>query len=41
MLDGLESFLRGVKHLLDHRDYTARARGEPEEISVVPKGTRQ
>ncbi|MBM4218502.1 MAG: acetate--CoA ligase family protein [Gammaproteobacteria bacterium] len=26
VLDGLESFLRGVRHLLDHRDFAARAR---------------
>jgi acyl-CoA synthetase (NDP forming) len=27
VLDGLESFLRGVRHLFDHRDHAARARG--------------
>ncbi len=32
VLDGLESFLRGVRHLLDHRDFAARARGEPPVI---------
>jgi acyl-CoA synthetase (NDP forming) len=34
VLDGLESFLRGAKHLLDHRDYSARARGE---APVIPE----
>ena len=29
VLDGLESFLRGVRHLFDHRDFAARARGVP------------
>ena len=32
VLDGLESFLRGVRHLLDHRDFAARSRGEPPVI---------
>ncbi len=27
VLDGLESFLRGVRHLFDHRDFAARPRG--------------
>ncbi|HEU4516226.1 MAG TPA: acetate--CoA ligase family protein [Steroidobacteraceae bacterium] len=31
VVDGLESFLRGVRHLLDHRDWPAREReGVPE-----------
>jgi acyl-CoA synthetase (NDP forming) len=30
VLDGLESFLRGVRHLFDHRDYAARASGVAE-----------
>jgi acyl-CoA synthetase (NDP forming) len=31
VVDGLESFLRGVRHLLDHRDYAARElTGAPE-----------
>ncbi len=29
VLDGLENFLRGVRHLLDHRDFAARSRGVP------------
>ncbi len=29
VLDGLESFLRGVRHLFDHRDFAARPRGAP------------
>jgi acyl-CoA synthetase (NDP forming) len=32
VLDGLESFLRGVKHVFAHRDFTARARGLPPTI---------
>jgi acyl-CoA synthetase (NDP forming) len=32
VLDGLESFLRGTKHLLDHRDFEARSRGETPAI---------
>ncbi len=28
VLDGLESFLRGVRHLFDHRDFAARERGD-------------
>jgi acyl-CoA synthetase (NDP forming) len=34
VLDGLESFLRGVRHLLDHRDYPARDRSE---VTVIPE----
>ena len=33
VLDGLESFLRGVRHLLDHRDYASRTRGAASGIS--------
>jgi len=32
VLDGMTSFLRGVRHLLDHRDFTARARGDAPVI---------
>jgi hypothetical protein len=32
VLDGLASFLRGVRHLLDHRDFAARAREAPPAI---------
>jgi acyl-CoA synthetase (NDP forming) len=32
VLDGMTSFLRGVRHLLDHRDFTARAGGEAPMI---------
>jgi acetate---CoA ligase (ADP-forming) len=32
VLDGLESFLRGVRHMLDHRDCAARPRPEPARI---------
>ncbi len=32
VLDGLDIFLRGVRHLLDHRDFAARWRGEPPVI---------
>jgi acetate---CoA ligase (ADP-forming) len=28
VVDGLESFLRGVRHLLDHRDFAARQRAD-------------
>jgi len=31
-LDGLESFLRGARHLLDHRDFTARKDAPPPHI---------
>ena len=34
VLDGLESFLRGVKHLLDHRDFAARATWR---VRVIPE----
>ncbi len=34
VLDGLESFLRGVRHLLDHRDHPARDRSE---VPVIPE----
>jgi acyl-CoA synthetase (NDP forming) len=34
VLDGLESFLRGVRHLLDHRDYPARDRSD---VPVIPE----
>jgi acyl-CoA synthetase (NDP forming) len=34
VLDGLESFLRGVRHVLDHRDFVQRARGE---APVIPE----
>jgi len=34
VLDGLESFLRGAKHLFDHRDFAARPRGE---LPVIPE----
>jgi acyl-CoA synthetase (NDP forming) len=34
VLDGLESFLRGVRHLLDHRDFARRAR---DEAPVIPE----
>jgi acyl-CoA synthetase (NDP forming) len=34
VLDGLESFLRGVRHLLDHRDFARRA---PGEAPVIPQ----
>ncbi|MGH8197339.1 MAG: acetate--CoA ligase family protein [Steroidobacteraceae bacterium] len=32
VLDGLASFLRGVKHLFDHRDFRARERGTPPQL---------
>ena len=32
VLDGLESFLRGARHLLDHRDSAARERESPPRI---------
>jgi acyl-CoA synthetase (NDP forming) len=32
VLDGLESFLRGVRHLFDHRDFAARERSAPETL---------
>jgi acyl-CoA synthetase (NDP forming) len=32
VLDGLESFLRGVRHLFDHRDFAARAPGAAETV---------
>ncbi len=32
VVDGLESFLRGVRHLLAHRDHPARARGAPPQL---------
>ena len=32
VLDGLESFLRGARHLLDHRDFAERKRGTPPRI---------
>jgi acyl-CoA synthetase (NDP forming) len=34
VLDGTESFLRGVRHLFDHRDFAARPRGE---APVIPE----
>ena len=33
VLDGLESFLCGVRHLLDHRDYASRTRGAASGLS--------
>jgi hypothetical protein len=35
VLDGLESFLRGARHLLDHRDYAARERGAVAPIAAA------
>jgi acyl-CoA synthetase (NDP forming) len=35
VLDGLESFLRGVRHLLDHRDFAARGRDAPSAIPAA------
>jgi acyl-CoA synthetase (NDP forming) len=35
VLDGLESFLRGVRHLLDHRDFAARGREASPEIPAA------
>jgi acyl-CoA synthetase (NDP forming) len=35
VVDGLESFLRGVRHLLDHRDYPARDRSD---VPAIPEG---
>lgn len=32
VLDGLESFLRGVRHLFDHRDFAARPRAAAEVL---------
>jgi acyl-CoA synthetase (NDP forming) len=32
VLDGLESFLRGVRHLFDHRDFAARSRPAAEVL---------
>ncbi len=32
VLDGLESFLRGARHLLDHRDFAAREHASPPRI---------
>jgi acyl-CoA synthetase (NDP forming) len=32
VVDGMTSFLRGVRHLLDHRDFTARARADAPVI---------
>ena len=32
VLDGLVSFLRGARHLLDHRDFAARERGSPPRL---------
>ena len=32
VLDGLESFLRGARHLLDHRDFAARKHESPSPI---------
>jgi acyl-CoA synthetase (NDP forming) len=34
VVDGLESFLRGVRHLLDHRDFTARDRSD---VPAIPE----
>ncbi len=34
VLDGLESFLRGVRHLFDHRDFAARNRSD---VPVIPE----
>ena len=34
VVDGLESFLRGVRHLFDHRDFTARNRSD---VPVIPE----
>jgi acyl-CoA synthetase (NDP forming) len=34
VLDGIESFLRGTRHLLAHRDFAARPRGE---LPVIPE----
>ena len=33
VLDGLESFLRGARHLLDHRDFAAREHASPPRVS--------
>jgi acyl-CoA synthetase (NDP forming) len=33
VLDGLESFLRGVRHMLDHRDFAARPRAAMPSIA--------
>ena len=33
VLDGMTSFLRGVRHLLDHRDFAERMRGTPPRIA--------
>ena len=33
VLDGLDSFLRSVRHLLDHRDFASRTRGAASDIS--------
>ena len=33
VLDGLESFLRGTRHLLDHREFAAHRRGTPPRIA--------
>jgi acetate---CoA ligase (ADP-forming) len=32
VLDGMTSFLRGVRHLLDHRDFTARTQRAPPRL---------
>jgi len=32
VLDGLDSFMRGVRHLFDHRDFAARSRGAAEPV---------
>jgi acyl-CoA synthetase (NDP forming) len=37
VLDGMTSFLHGVRHLLDHRDFTARARAD---APVIPPAAR-
>jgi acyl-CoA synthetase (NDP forming) len=34
VVDGLESFLRGVRHLLDHRDFAARGLAD---VPVIPE----
>ncbi len=33
VVDGLESFLRGVRHVLDHRDFAARGRADVPSIA--------
>ena len=37
VIDGLRSFLRGVRYLLDHRDFTARDRSD---VPAIPRERR-